>query len=326
MGKPNIQREIQNIMGKIVENVFKKSYPCIVDGCTETAINSHLLMMNGILNNAAEDGHLIEISTPSLYRSTVNCFSINRFKRVGIKQAFSLPIFCDRHDTALFSQIEQKEANYSNYKHLALYTYRTICAEIRKKEQAHEVNDRIIASKTLKDLMPEDFFSACKIFNVGLEKAIEELRQYNEDLLTDINGETEHYCFTTLEIPTLKVFAAGIPNLFSGDDVFQDRILPIFIFQALPQENSTLLIMGYHKDYSYPQMPEYISKWKEASVSDYGFLLTGILIYMETWGMSPSLYEKLKPEKIKEYNDIFTDSVSWSELPPIYNFNLFEGI
>lgn len=326
MGKPNIQRKIQNTMGNIVEHVFKKSYPCIVDGCTQTAINSHLLMVNGILNNAAEDGHLIEMSIPSPYSKSFNNFKANRFKKVGIKQAFSLPIFCNQHDTTLFSDIEQKEANYTNYKHLARFSYRTICAEIRKKEQAHEVNDRIIASKTLHNLLPDSSFDSFESSNVGLDKALTELKQYAQDLLEDINGNTEHYCFATIEIPTIKVFAAGIPNLFSGDDVFQDRILPIFVFQALPQANSTRIIMGYHKDYSYPEMGEYIDKWKNAFVSDYGCLLTSILIHLETWGMSPSLYDKLKPEKVQKYTNLFTDSTFWSKLPPVENLNLFEGV
>ena len=326
MGKPNIQRKIQNTMGNIVEHVFKKSYPCIVDGCTQTAINSHLLMVNGILNNAAEDGHLIEMSIPSPYSSAFMDFKSNRFKRLGIKQAFSLPIFCDQHDTALFSEIEQKEADYSNYKHLAIYTYRTICAEIRKKEQAHEINDRIIASKTLHELMPEDSFTGFKDSNVGLDKALTELKQYAQDLLEDINGNTEHYCFTAIEIPKMKVYAAGIPNLFSSDEYLRGKVLPIFIFIALPQANSTRIIMGYHKDYSYPEMGEYIDKWKNASLTGYGTLITGILIHMETWGMSPSLYDKLKPEKVQEYTNLFAASLLWSELPPVENLNLFEGV
>ena len=325
MGKPNIQRKIQNIMGKIVENVLKKGYPCIVDGCKESAINSHLLMINGILNNVAEDGHLIEVCTESPYSFSLQKNNEKKFKRIGVKQAFSLPIFCDLHDTTIFREIEQNEPIFTNYKHLALYTYRTICAEIRKKEQAHEICNRIISSKTLHNLMSEDFFENLKIHNLGYERGIYELKQYNQDLFDDIKGDTEHFCFVSLEIPKIDVYAAGVTNLYSSDlDISLDKLLPIFIFLSLPLQNSTRIIMGYHNDHCYPQMADYISRWQKTNDNDYGFLLTGILVHMETWGMSPSLYNRLLPERVKEYTELFNESMLWNSQLPIENLNLFE--
>lgn len=319
-------RQVQTILANIAEHVFKKSCTCMVEGCDETAINSHLLMRNGVLNYVAVDGQLIEMTTPSLYSQQAMDFHINRFKKIGIHQALSLPLFCGLHDTILFRDIEQIEPDFRNYKHLALYSYRTICAEIRKKEQSCEIINRIVSSKSLHDFVPSMYFENLKVHNDGLSKAIEELKQYNKDLLEDINGCSEHFFLTAVEIPITGVYAAGISNIFSGDDVRSERTLPIFIFQLIPRATSIVVIMGYHKDYNYPQMLNYVQKWQKASGEEYGYLLTGILIHIETWGMSPLLYDKLNPQKVKEYTDIFADSTFWRELKPTENINLFEGI
>lgn len=322
-----MSRKAQTIIANIVEHVLKNSCTCMAEGCNATAINSHLLMRNGVLNYVAENGQLMEMTTPSPYSPQAMDFYTNRFKKIGVKQALSLPLFCSFHDTALFLDIEQQEPNFQNYKHLALYSYRTICAEIRKKEQAREIINRIVSSKSLPEFVPSIYFEHIKMHNDGLSKAIEELKQYNKNLLEDINGSSEHFYLTAVEIPITGLYAAGILNLFSGDDVSCERTLPIFIFQVIPRATSTIVLMGYHKEHNYSQMYySYIKKWQQASKEEYGCLLTGILILMETWGMSPLLYDKLQPQKIKEYTDLFADSTFWRDLKPTDNINLFEGI
>ena len=65
-------RTIQNIMGKIADHVKDKKWSCFVHGCTKEAINSHLLMQNGILNYVAENGRLVELRTkkPEAFKKT----------------------------------------------------------------------------------------------------------------------------------------------------------------------------------------------------------------------------------------------------------------
>ena len=326
MAKQNKQRQIQNIFGQIHEHVLKKSCSCIIDGCQETAINSHLLMVHGILNYVAENGKLVELKNRSLYEVFSGNHVTARFKKVGVHEAISLPIFCNHHDTTLFSEIEQKQVDYTNYKHLALYSYRTICGEIRKKEIATEFNNRILASKTLQSLLSASFFSLFESSNIGFQKGIEDLSYFAEELKKDINGTTENYVFKTLEIPLKGIYTASVSTLFSGTEIFQKEKVPIFIFLAIPLENSTRIVMGYHKEHVNPHMPEYIKRWEHAEKSQLGYLLTGILTQIETWGLSPSLYEQLSKEKINQYLDLFSESIAWSEQPPIETINLFEGI
>lgn len=326
MAKQNKQRQIQNIFGQIHEHVFKMSCPCIIDGCQETAINSHLLMVHGILNYVAENGKLVELMNRSPYELLSGNLTTARFKTVGVHQAISLPIFCNHHDTTLFSEIEQKQVDYTNYKHLALYGYRTICGEIRKKEIATEFNKRILASKTLQSLLSDSFFSLFESSNLGFRKGIEDLSYFAEELKKDINGTTENYVFSTLEIPLKGIYTASVTNLFSGSEILQEEKVPIFIFLAIPLENSTRIVMGYHREHVNPNMPEYIKRWENAEKSQLGYLLTGILTQIETWGLSPSLYERLSKENIKQYLDLFSESIAWEEQPPIETINLFEGI
>lgn len=326
MGAQNKQRQIQNILGNIQENVFKKSYPCIIDDCHETAINSHLLMVNGILNHVAENGKLVELRNKSVYGLKKGETKTAEFKRLGVHQAISLPIFCNYHDTTLFFEIEQKQVDYTDYKHIALYCYRAICGEIRKKEVSKELNNRVLKSVTLANLLSAPMLSLFESSNIGLKKGIEDLSFYSSDLYNDINGTTRHYYFSTFEIPLKGIYAASISTLFSGIEILEDNIVPMFIFLAIPLEHSTEIIMGYHKDYVNPHMVTYIKEWENAAESQYGRLLTGILTQIETWGMSPSLYERLSKTNINKYLELFSESIEWKEQLPIETFNLFDGI
>ena len=297
-----------------------------MDNCHETAINSHLLMVNGILNHVAEDGKLVELRTKSVYGLKKGETKTAEFKKIGVHQAISLPVFCNFHDTTLFAEIEQKQVDYTNYKHLALYCYRAICGEIRKKEISTEFNNRVLKSITLANLLSASTLSLFEGSNIGLKKGIEDLSFYAGDLYNDIHGTTRHYYFRTFEIPLKGIYAASISTLFSGIEILDDTTVPNFIFLAIPMENSTQVIMGYHKDYINPKMITYIKRWENAKENQYGRLLTGILTQIETWGMSPSLYERLSKDNINRYLDLFSESIEWVEQPPIETFNLFDGI
>lgn len=325
MGKPSPQRQIQNIMGNIWQHVTKNEYPCMAKDCTRNAINSHLLMVNGILNNVAENGHLVECGTKSIFALKQGEHSCC-FKKVGVSQAASLPLFCNLHDTEIFSEIEQQDADYTNYRHLLLYTYRTVCAELRQKEIAHEVCRRILSSRTLQDLMPEEQMMTFEYHRQGLSQGISDFHHYIEAIMEDLTGNTKHFTFSSFTLPIKGIYAATVSTLFS--DIYDTtvEVMPQFIFQAVPLPDATQIIMGYHNDYVNPQMIEYIQLWNNVANHQLGRLLTGLLIHVERWGMSPSLYSHLKTERVQEFYDYFLQSISWAKQNPTNDINLFEGI
>lgn len=162
--KPN------NIIGKIYENVKKKKWPCIHLDCCEQAINSHLGQQNGILSELQEEGHLIQVKPSNAHNW--NKKKPIEFKRLGINQSISLPTFCNSHDTKIFKDIESKDSDLTSYTSFLLLSYRTLCAEIRKKEIGSEQHRRVIESNSLEGKIDKE---RIRDYKKGLELGIRDL-------------------------------------------------------------------------------------------------------------------------------------------------------
>jgi hypothetical protein len=146
----NLKRQLntKKIIATIRKNVFKKKYPCIVEGCENSAINSHLLQRNGILNNISIDSHLFELKTidPNRWNRDKPIF---RLERVSERNAISLKLYCSYHDNDLFSLIENAPVNFDDYNNQLLFSLRVIDAEFRKKEINTEIYNRFLSSRSL---------------------------------------------------------------------------------------------------------------------------------------------------------------------------------
>lgn len=163
-------------LGNIHKNVYgpNKKWDCIVDGCNEPAIVSHLLQRNGILNFVEEEGHMILVQTTEPY-SWKNQKLPVEFKRVGIRGSISIPLFCDTHDTELFREIELLDERQGrtpldphNYRCQLLLSLRTMYAEKRRKQQAAEINKRISLANTIPYDIKEESKNQLKLQMVGI--------------------------------------------------------------------------------------------------------------------------------------------------------------
>jgi hypothetical protein len=128
----NPRKQFQSLYAQVYKNIFSNKWPCLIEGCKKTAINSHLLQHNSILEMLAENGHLYEIRPLDVYRQQINSLSLE-FRLIGISRALSLPLFCNEHDTSTFKIIETEPINFLNYKAQFLLSFRAVCAETRKK-------------------------------------------------------------------------------------------------------------------------------------------------------------------------------------------------
>lgn len=326
MGKDANIRKIQNVIAGIAKNVNKKSWTCIVEGCKENAINSHLLMQNGILNVVAEDGHLIELRPKAIEAFKKDIFPIS-FNKVGITQAISFPLFCNSHDTILFKEIENGSVDFTNYNHLALYSYRSICAEIRRKDIEIEKLKRELASEILNKELSFDWYELKEGQKLMIELGRDELNFYKKQLIRDVTEKTESFNFTSLKIPINGIYVSTPTSLFSTEnDTLEGEILNMFIFHLIPCEDYSWLIMGYHKEYVNDKILKYINRWTNVETNKIGYMLTGMLLQSETWGMKPSLFNKIPQKQINRFYELYEESINTLEQSPIEEFNLFEGL
>ena len=326
MGKINPQKEFLRIKGNIRNHVSKSKWDCICDDCSEKAINSHLLMRNGVLNNVAEDGHLYELRSDAIQAFKPDKLPVS-FKKVGINQAISFPLFCNKHDTELFLEIEQGLVNFANYRHLALYCYRALLAEIRKKEIELEILNRESKSKELYTHLGYDGIRNLEQNYKKLQEGLQELNYYRECLRLDLKNDTESFVLFSRELDIKGLYASTTSSLFTTEqDMKSDKILNAFFFHLVPTETSTQLIIGYHKEHYNDRILNYVRRWKEVYNEEIGVMLTALFTQIETWGMSPSLYKRLNEQSMfTYYYKILCCQMNLNQIPR-EDFNLFEGI
>jgi hypothetical protein len=146
----NNQKLIQKIYAQINKNIFKQKWECLSDGCSQEAINSHLLQRNGILNTITKNGHLIEVKTEDVFKWEKTEFPL-AFNKIGLKNSMAHPLFCDQHDTHIFYNIEKAQIDFYVYQSQLLFTFRAVCGEIRKKQRNELLHSKLLNSNQVKN-------------------------------------------------------------------------------------------------------------------------------------------------------------------------------
>ncbi len=323
---PQDDRIIQNEFGKIFERAKHSNWTCIEYGCKDAAINSHLLQRNGILNYVAEDGKVVMPCIKSIF-GYKDSESLIEFKKIGLKEALSLDVFCSQHDTNLFKEIEGGCIDYDNYRHCALFCYRSLCAEIRMKEIEIEKYKLLLNSDILNDNI-----SYGKMMILAQQEAMMEIgkmenEQYRYWLYEDLHNHTESFVFKAFDIPIKGLFASAASSMFMTEKEYKSPdLMDLLLIQIIPQKENSRIMFGYHKQHANKNYEPYIEKWRNVKKEDIGFMLTGMLIQLLHWGMAPSLFIKLLPHNIEKYYSLCIEDYLSQNQYPDESFNLFEGI
>lgn len=317
--------EIRKVLAGINKNVAKKSWECIVSGCGGKAINSHLLQRHGVLSNIVENGHCYELRETDIFGWSKDKPPVE-FKRCGLQNALSLEIFCERHDNSLFKSIETEPVDYDDYKNQLLLSYRAVCAEIRRKELIIERFKRYLRSNILMTYRA-DYLDIVSTAVKGNESGIRDLMFYKEALEKEIEKPLNRFFFVHYVYPIKGIYASShftISNLDESSN--NDAPIPDCIGHAIPNENGTELIFGYHKNFVNKAILDFVGGWKDLSIDQLGEKLTGWFTLIESWGMSPSLYARIKPENMSQYLGVFGSSTFMADQNPNVGFNMFEGL
>ena len=282
--------EIANRIDKVERYIEKKKWTCLCPNCQKTAINSHLLQRNGILDNVAENGHLYEARIKKVYRR-INEEEIVELKKVGIGQAISYPLFCSEHDSTLFKPIEGENADFDDYYSQLLFSYRSLCSEIRKKEvNIDRYNGELTDGDDKFDLLLGEKLGLC------------DLMYYKGLFEKEISEPQNKFTFLHHTYPFIPVFASGISSYYlqdgtivdSTDGVPYDQIVDSFFINIIPQKKTLEIIVGYCNDHANDCLKNYVHSWENLTkVQLFNKIADLFTISIESWGMSPSYYEKL---------------------------------
>jgi hypothetical protein len=313
----------QNIIAQISKNLKDKKWNCLVNGCDDIAINSHLIQQNGLLSNITYNGHLIELKMIDANKWDNKKLPFE-FGTVGIKQALSHKVFCNKHDTEIFKPIEDGEKNFQSYEAFILFSYRAICAEIRKKEVNIEQFTRMLNSSSLFGVINPD------ILNSNIEGnilGIEDLNVLKTELEKEIENYTDKYKYIVYKYPKLEIYASAV---FSANDlnIFSQTSEPdldnIYI-HFLPLEEEFLILIGYHSERVSEKIINYCSSWESLSLEDLQKKLTTLFTTnIENWGLSTELYKTLSEKNKSKYIKTLVENENLYGISKDMAFNLFE--
>lgn len=177
------------------KDIVKKKWLCMCPHCTNPAINSHLLQRHGVLSHIVEKGHLYEIGREDFYKWDEN--SPIKIKKVGLQQAISFPLFCNKHDTELFAPIEGDLIDFEDYRSQLLFSYRGLCSEIRKKE-FNQIRNVAFYEGVIKDAV-----------TAGTDCGLNDLRYYKNLFEQELDFATQKFEFFHFSYPLIKVCTSG---------------------------------------------------------------------------------------------------------------------
>lgn len=321
MSKP---KQFQKIIAQIHKNVYSKKWECILNECKETSINSHLLQQNGVLDNVAKDGHLIEIRQTDIFSWTPNKPPIT-MKKIGKRKAFSLPLFCNHHDTNLFKSIETHPIILDDYKVQLLLSYRVVCAEIRKKEFNLEIHHRILNANTLNGLINTDDI---KTFIKGTELGIKDLVRYNELFEKELQNRSNQFTFKIYKYPLIRIYGSAIFNPIDRLITDPEQVEPLnsVFIHIVPYNESLNVIVGYHNDLVTDWIKEYVNDWSDLEPELLEKKLTNLFAsHIENWGLSPTILKNIKDETLNQFVKYFHDNALNYSPDQKIEFNIFEN-
>lgn len=314
-------RELIKTFKNIRRNLKKKKCVCMVEDCECEAINSHLLQRHRILNKIIEDGHLMELSINDMFRWTPNESPI-KFERVGLNDAISYPLFCNRHDAQLFVDIEIDEPELNDYRNQLLFSYRAFCSEEYKKKFEAEFITRLVSSQTL-SIDTQILTQLRKGYQLG-EKDLIQMRRV---ILTELEEPSRQFEFVHLKYPFFPIYASS-PFSFETNvnKLFSSELWTGAVIHIIPLNDNLHVVIGYLKETLNNDLFKYIDKWRCADKEALGLLLTDLFVHrIENFGMSPALYRSLNKDSIQKfYKEQLTNHGIYN-MNCFVDFNMFAG-
>lgn len=269
-------------------------------------INSHTIQKEGALRHISKKGKVI-----SLDFNVMNLLNSGRpkFRKIGISDASTLNIFCNNHDTKLFSPIENNVFT-STQQQIFLYSYRAISREVRGKKSYLELLpilikharkiengfERLLSIKSLID-QEEEAKYGLKDFNSFKNK-------YDQRLLNDDFDDFNYYLIEFEDkIPIVGCGATSPEMDFHGNDIrsikYPHEIPEIFSFNLECTKNNGFALFSWlgNQDHCTKLVRSFdllTTTEKEHSLFRY------LLEYYENFFMNPDWFDRLGEEE-KEF-------------------------
>lgn len=322
-------KEIRNIIETLNKRAMQAKRKCLFDNCEELSIDSHLLQKRGIINQIAENNHVIELAIDNFKRDKFF------FKRIGINDAFAFPGFCKSHDNELFKEIERGSIDYTSYRTQLLFSYRAAMNEMRKKEIIIDFFDRILNSLSVKLYLTDQYLSNIKENKQGQQDGIKDELYYEPFFLSNIQDSTKRdFTFITFELPKVEVCSsavftyettAEINHMMQFESYKKEKPLTEIYFNLLPIEDKSIVILGCLNeriDVCWKYIESFKADTPDKSLKKISDLL---LCQVENWLCSDTMYKTNLKKREQDIVRITHESLGHMNERRELNYNLFNS-
>lgn len=311
------------ILQSINKNILNKNWKCLHPNCENNAINSHLLQKNGILNQISENSHLFEL-VQNDYFKIFNGEKALLFKRNSINKIISHPLYCNYHDTSIFRNIEVGDKDFCNINVQGLFSYRALCSELWKKQRNFEFYLRMKNSNRLSTILSNQEKTTLQVNINSHELGISDLSKY-KSMFEESTNTSKHFTFQTFKIPFLKICGSGVFSPISNSESYdQNDPFPIVFVNIIPMNTSSYVILGKSIKYTNSWIEEYFKTWETNYERNFELLMSDLIASrIESWAVSPSLFEKWKISKLEKLENYWNKNMYDLYIDQKFNINLF---
>ncbi|EWH10106.1 hypothetical protein KLA_16947 [Cellulophaga geojensis KL-A] len=255
--KSNNKKTTKNIFDNYSKFFAKRpkiSLNCKAKDCELSAIQSHSISKNAVLNNISIKG---KVYTPLVEKSTI------KMGKVGVEsQASVFPFLCNLHDTKYFSELDKLNLDFYSNVFFEQLISRTLSKEIYNRERNLSITEEVLSKLNLdfeqtKQSFIENFnkkgiLSSAKVTDIKDSRFsyLKYKKELEEKLKSDQwkLAKTVNYYKSNPNIIKFFQIEKTLPVAFSGITNFYENNLEVhLIINCLPYKNETLLILAYNE-------------------------------------------------------------------------------
>ncbi len=242
------ERYIQIIEG-IRNRINNARYTCMCPRCNEKAINSHVFQRKKIIKQITTNGKVYAFILDNFFNLLHERNPI-KHERKGAKESFSFYGFCPKHDNDLFLPIENDNVDWNDVHCQYLLGYKTICREIRIKQNVLTYLDEVLntfvwgdESKYIPILISEQ--------KRNVERTLPTLEQYKRLFEQGIfNKDYSKYQFKLITLPFCLDLCLASPITIAEENRYAyipttQIVDTVNVVNIFPYNNQTHILLGF---------------------------------------------------------------------------------
>ncbi|MBP2202178.1 hypothetical protein J3E07_001619 [Methanococcus voltae] len=334
--------KLKNALNNINKRTQYKGCLWDDENCSEKIIKAHSIQNNRILSKLADKGEVIYFeNSPSEY-------GFYKLKRTGRKIATVFSGFCGYHDREIFKPIELKDYSFGDKEQEYIFAYRALAKELHAKLSAKNASEKMIEEmdnpKLFKDLFispqtpnyEEKIKYLKELYNLymhGIDMALYEMTIFHERMKKDIVDKNFESLITkSIVIPGISISVSSMPyieydlknNILNDVENFEKPLKPLFI-NLFPHDSNTIVLLSYFKEDS-PLYEDFVNSIiQKPQILQKPILSNIILIYVENFVISPTLWDSYSKRKKEKLEAILNKTLINKELNLLVpRVNLFE--